>query len=391
MLRRDTRRTAAIMSCDVPAAKDQRLGHMGRIGIPLRPDPLALCVMQHRSFTRAVASMAMTATRGSTSADREPWEILHENWRDDDDAGRILKAASSPLTTSGFAAIQSTKVLPQLAPDCASSKLLAMGAQFDLTGISSFKLPWIGYTGRPATSMFVPGGQPAPVPNLVTSAAILGPVNKVMILAGVSGELQSGSAETAERVIAEALAISVEQSQDAKLFSTDAAVAGTSPAGLFNGLTPLTSVGTAGGGAASVADDLGLLAGTISHHGIGIDDLIFVTTAAIATKIRTLAGPFFQDVVLSSAAIPDGEIIAIVPQGLATGYSGEGQIDTSIAATLHFEGATPLPIDTVGSPNIVAAPTHSAFQEYLILVKIRGRMAWAMQPNAVCYMTGVAW
>jgi hypothetical protein len=192
-------------------------------------------------------------------------------------------------------------------------------------------------------------------------------------------------------VIGEALAISVEQAQDAALFSANAAVVGTSPAGLLNGLTPLTSTGSAGGGAAAVATDLGALAATISHHGVNIDDLIFVTTAAIATKIRTLAGPFFQDVVLSSAAIPDGEIIAIVPQGLATGYSGEVQIETSIAATLHFESATPLPIASVGTPNTIAAPVHSAFQENLILVKIRGRMAWAVQPNAVAFMTGVAW
>jgi hypothetical protein len=94
---------------------------------------------------------------------------------------------------------------------------------------------------------------------------------------------------------------------------------------------------------------------------------------------------------MSSAAIPDGEIIAIVPQGLATGYAGEVQVETSIAAALHFESATPLPIGTVGTPNVVAAPVHSAFQEYLILVKVRGRMAWAVQPNAVAYMTGVAW
>jgi hypothetical protein len=361
------------------------------MGIPLRPDPTALARMQHRSFTRAVASMVMTARRGSTSADREPWEIVHENWRDDDDAGRILKAAQSPLTTSGFAAIQSTRVLPQLAPDCASSKLLAMGNQFDLTGISSFKLPFIGYTGRPASPMFVAEGQPAPVPNLATSAAILGPVNKVFIIAGVSGELQSGSAETAERVISEALAISVEQAQDAKLFSADAAVAGTSPAGLLNGLTPLTPVGTATGGAAAVAADLGLLAETISHHGIGTDDLIFITTAKIATQIRSLVGPYFQDDVLSSAAIPDGEIIAVIPRAIATGYAGEVQIETSVAATLHFESATPLPIGSVGSPNTVAAPTHSGWQENLVLVKLRGRMTWAVQQNAVCYMTGIQW
>src|SRR5262245_36068860 len=361
------------------------------MGVPLRPDPTALAAMHRRSFTRAAAAMAMTATRGRTSADRQPQEILHENWRDDDDAGRILKAASSPLTTSGFAAIQSTRVLPQLAPDCASSKLLAMGNQFDLTGISSVKLPYIGYTGRPASPMFVAEGQPAPVPNLATSAAILGPVNKVLVIAGVSGELQSGSGETAERVISEALAISVEQSQDAKLFSADAGVAGVSPPGLLNGLTPLTSVGTATGGAASDAADLALLASTISRHGISTDSLIYITTAAIATKIRTLAGPFFADVVMSSAAIPDGEIIAVIPEALGVGYAGEVQVETSVGATLHFESATPLPIASVGTPPTIAAPVHSGWQEYLVLVKLRGRMTWCAQPNGVCYMTEVQW
>jgi hypothetical protein len=358
--------------------------------IPLRPDPFAWREKERRSFNRAVAALAM-ATKGSTGQRAPAAEVLRDNWAEDSDAGRILRAASSPLQTSGFAQIQSTKVLPQLAPDAASSKLLAKGRQFNLDGINSFKLPWIGYSGRPSNPMFVAEGQPAPAPQLATSAAILGPVCKVMILAGVSGELQSGSAETAERAIAEALSISVEQAQDAKLFSTDAAVAGTSPAGILNGLSPLTSTGAATGGAAAVATDLGALAKTISSHGIGIDDLIFITTAAIATKIRTLAGPFFQDVVLSSAAIPDGEIIAIIPQGLATGYAGEVQIETSIVAPLHFESTTPLPIGTVGTPNVVAAPVRSAFQEYLVLVKLRGRMAWTVQPNAVCFMTGVAW
>jgi hypothetical protein len=174
------------------------------MGIPLRPDPTALRTMQRRSFNRAVAAMAMTARRGTTSSGTQPEEVLRANWADDDAAGRILKAASSPLTTSGFEAIQSTRVLPQIAPDCASSKLLAMGAQIDLAGINSVRLPYIGYTGRPAAPMFVAEAAPAPVPNLSTSGAILGPTCKVLILAGISGELQSASAETAERVIAEA-------------------------------------------------------------------------------------------------------------------------------------------------------------------------------------------
>jgi hypothetical protein len=153
-----------------------------RMGIPLRADPLALRAMQRRSFNRAVAAMAMTTRRGTTSSGTQPEEVLRANWADDDAAGRILKAASSPLTTSGFAAIQSTQVLPQIAPDCASSKLLALGAQIDLAGINSARLPYIGYTGRPAAPMFVAEAAPAPVPNLSTSGAILGPTCKVLIL-----------------------------------------------------------------------------------------------------------------------------------------------------------------------------------------------------------------
>jgi hypothetical protein len=73
---------------------------------------------------------------------------------------------------------------------------------------------------------------------------------------------------------------------------------------------------------------------------------------------------------MSSAAIPDGEIIAVVPQAMATGYAGEVQIETSIAAALHFESAAPLPIASVGTPNTVAAPVHSGWQEFLVLVKL---------------------
>src|SRR5262245_1990295 len=88
-----------------------------RMGIPLRPDPLALAAMQRRSFHRAVAAMAIGTSRGRTSTGPRPAEVLKTYWADDDAAGQILKAASSPLTTSGFGAIQSTRVLPQLSPD----------------------------------------------------------------------------------------------------------------------------------------------------------------------------------------------------------------------------------------------------------------------------------
>src|SRR5215467_3863192 len=140
-----------------------------RIGIPLRPDPLALARMERRSFHRAAAAMAMTAQRGRTSVGPRADEVLRDNWHDDDAARQILKAASSPLTTSNFAAIQSTKFVEMLAPDCAAAKLLDLGYKFDLSGINSIKLPYIGGGGRPAKPAFIAEGQPVPAPNLATT------------------------------------------------------------------------------------------------------------------------------------------------------------------------------------------------------------------------------
>jgi hypothetical protein len=355
------------------------------MGIPLRPDALALAAMQRRSFNRAAAAL-VKAHRSSVKAQ----SILSQNWRDDSDAEVIVKAASSPLstTTGGFPQIASTRVLPMLAPDSASAKLLAMGANLDLTGIATIKVPFIGGSGRPASPPFISEGAPIPIANLSTNAATLGPTCKIAIGAAVSMELQEASAETAVSVIGQALAISAAQATDSALFSSAAATA-IAPAGILHGIVPIASSGATG--MAGVADDLALLADAISQHGIAVDDLIIVTTASLGTKIRVLAGPHFADAVLTSAYIPAGTVIGVIPQGLATGYSGVAEIETSMAATVHMEDTTPLAIGTPGSPPAVAAPTLSAFQSGLIVIKVRGRCAWCVQPGAVAVVTGADW
>jgi hypothetical protein len=218
--------------------------------------------------------MAMTTSRGRTSQGPRAEEVLRDNWGDDDAARQILKAASSPLTTSNFAAIQSTKFVEMLAPDCAAAKLLGLGYKFDLTGINSIKLPFIGGGGRPAKPAFIAEGQPAPVPNLATSGAILGPTCKVLIQSAITGELQSASAETAEGIVGQALGISTAQSLDTALFSANPAVAGVSPAGILNGVTGVPSTG--GTGPIGCADDVGALAKAIGNNGISIDDMVIV-------------------------------------------------------------------------------------------------------------------
>jgi hypothetical protein len=263
-----------------------------------------------------------------------------------------------------------------------------MGANLDLTGIATIRIPHIGGAGRPTQPAFIAESTPIPIADLSTNAATLGPTCKIAIGAAVSMELQSASADTAASVIAQALAISTEQATDAALFSANAATA-IAPAGILHGITAIPSAGRTG--VAGVADDLALLAQAISNSGIAIDDLIIVTTASLGTKIRVLAGPHFADAVLTSAYIPAGTVIGVIPQGLSAGYAGIAEIETSTAATVHMEDTAPLAIGTPGSPPTVAAPTLSAWQSGLIVIKVRGRCAWCVQPGAVAVVTGAAW
>jgi hypothetical protein len=310
-------------------------------------------------------------------------EVLKANWGDDSDAKLILRTASNPATTSDYAAVQSTKFLEMLAPDCAAAKVLNLGAKLSLDGLNSIKLPYIGGAGRPAKPLFIAEGAPAPVANLSSSLAILGPCCKVLVQAAVTGELQSASAGTAEAIVGQALAISTAQSLDTALFSSNAAVPGVSPAGILHGITAIPSASGPGPGAPGCAADLAAIAEAIGLAGVSIDDLVFIMTPSLATKARIFAGPHFDDKIFSSSYLPDGTVIGLIPGGIASGYQGQVDVETSLAAVVHMEDASPQAIGTPGSPNVVAAPTASAWQAYLIVVKVRARMAWAVQPACV--------
>ena len=233
---------------------------------------------------------------------------------------------------------------------------------------------------------FVSEGSPGSVVDLTISATVLGPTNKLLIFSALTREMAQASAENAETIIGDALAVSAAQSLDAALFSANAATP-SAPAGLLHGLAPIASAATTG--AAGVADDLGSLAGAIGAAGINPDDMVIITTPSLAVKIRVLSSPKFTNTVLSSSSLAAGTVIAIVPQGLATGYDGSVTVEASTEATVHFEATTPLPI--VDDAGVMAAPVLNAFQTDMTILKIRGDVAWVTHPGAIAEVTGAAW
>jgi hypothetical protein len=348
--------------------------------IPLRPDRDAMSRSERRSLIRACVALALGAKQGV-----HPRDVV-KVWNDDR-AEMILRAASNPATTTGNAALglQTTRVLPMLAPASASARVLAMANALDLSGLQSIRLPFIGLAGRPPVP-FVLEGDPGSVVDLTVSATVLGPTKKLLILSALTREMSDASAGNAEVIIGDALALSAEQSLDAALFS-NAAATPSAPAGLLFGLTPITAA--TGGGAMALAADLAALAGAIGGAGINPDDMVIITTPALATKVRVLASPKFTNTVFSSSSLAAGVVIAIVPRGLATGYDGGVTVEASREAVVNFESTTPLPI--VDGAGVVAKPVYSAFQSDMTILKIRGNVAWAVQPGAIAEVTGAAW
>ena len=232
--------------------------------IPLRPDRAALAFEQRRSFHRALACIAL-AGRERTSPDR----LVRAIWPQDVDAVGITRAATSPTSTDDFPAVNSSAVMPLAAPSAAATKLFSRAVSIDLAGLSTVSLIHPDVVPLPA---FVGEGQPAPVAMLHFDGTPLGPAKKMLLLTGLSGELEAASPEAASVIIGRALDQSASKALDAAVFSNVAADA-VRPAGLLNGVTPLAAT-PGGAAAAAMQADLSALAAALAAAGFGDEPIL---------------------------------------------------------------------------------------------------------------------
>jgi hypothetical protein len=108
-------------------------------------------------------------------------------------------------------------------------------------------------------------------------------------------------------------------------------------------------------------------------------------------KLRLLSSVKFDVPILSSSSIAAGTVIMLTPRGFVTGYDGSVAIEITDQPAIHFEDTTPTDISVAGSPPTVAYPVRSLFQDDMFAIKIRCRVAWAVHPGAIAYVTGATW
>jgi hypothetical protein len=218
----------------------------------------------------------------------------------------------------------------------------------------------------------------------VLDTATVGPPCKLAIIAVLSREMVAHA--NGQQNIATLLREDAVASLDATAFSTAAAVAGVSPAGLLNGVTPITA--TTGGDTAAMQKDVDKLCGVIADAGGGSRVVIAATRQAWALEHHWPNDN--PPTIWESAALSAGTVVAVCPDAFVSSM-GEPRIEAGIETALHMEGASPAPLAT-GTGPVVASPIYSAFQMDLVVVRCILEIAYTMRADGmIAYLTGATW
>jgi HK97 family phage major capsid protein len=259
---------------------------------------------------------------------------------------------------------------------------------------------------------FVGEGQPIPVRRGSFGSISLTP-HKMGVISDFTREMAAHSTPAIEGLIREGI---IEDTADAIDTALLDAVAGDAirPAGLLNGVTPIT--GTAGGGiAAMTADISAILAPFITAN--ASDRLVFLINPSAVFKLQwasTAVGVYpFRDQVsagniggipfIQSTNIPATQLILVRYADFASAAADTPEFDVSDVATLHEDDgayptdqamrtgtATVLPI--VDGAGAVAKPTRSLWQTASIGIRMLLDMDWAMRrASMVQTVTGITW
>ena len=351
---------------------------------PFLPSDLRADRARSSPLIRAALAVALSdpMTGGAQS-------VVRQRWDNDAAALEILaRSASAPAntTTSTWAgALAHTAVAEFIASltESATAKLIAAAQRVSLDGVQSTTFP--RRQGAPSGAIpWVGEGGAIPVKQYALEGVTVGPARKLASIAALTSEVARST--NAETVIGTLLREDVTASLDASVFS-DAAASSTRPAGILNGVAPLTA--TSGGGESAMNADMSKLA---SAAALGGSDVVYVAHPSMAAVAKLQLGTNRAPTIWPASALPVGTIIAVAPAAFVSAFGPDPRLDRATDATLHFEDANPLAIGTAGSPNTVAAPTRSAFQSDLIGVRMILDAAWAMRSaNAVAWIEDASW
>ena len=338
-----------------------------------------------RDQPRDVLFRAAAAACRGYALQRDPEELT----KDDAAANLVLRAAKNPalLGTGGWAnqlaATAVDDMLVGLAGPSAAAELRRLGLRVDFGNRATTTVPARVVLPTDCGG-FVIEGDPIPVKVLTLAAgATLAPTPLAVIVV-----FSDVLAETSnfERVITQMLSEAVRLKLDAEMFSTTAGSA-SRPAGLLNGVTPLTATAA---GSECMEKDIAQLVAALNTAGGGASP-VFICSPAQAATLKLRASVKFDYPILASGALANGTIVAVEAGSFVSAFDPVPQLDVSNTTALHLEDTSPAPLATGTGPT-VATPIRSLYQTVCSALKLIMPCSWGMRATShVQVINSVNW
>ena len=298
-----------------------------------------------------------------------------------------FKAAVNPATTTvatwaaELAQTVTVDIADRLLPESVFVQLRGRGTEYTIAGGSIIRAPTWSPT---ATGKFIDQGAPIPVSKFTFGSLSLGPKKAANIVV-VSDEMVSGSPVDVEATLRTILSESIGLMIDAVLLGSGAATT-AAPAGLLNGVTPITA-SAATPAASAMAADLKALIGAIAPalRPVLIMDPVQAASLGLLAPISSLT-------VLVAPTVTAGTVIAVDAAAFASAM-GVPAFRASANATLHEEDTTPLALGTgAQGSGVLAVPMRSTFQTDATALRTIIPCDWTLRrTGAVAVVNGATW
>jgi HK97 family phage prohead protease len=318
------------------------------------------------------------------------------------------KAASAPAmtTVTGWAAelVQQiyADMMPTLAPKTIYPRLATYGLSLSFGRAGKIIIPTRSLTPSIAGS-FVGEGLPIPVRQGAFTSQTLVP-KKLAVITVWTRELDEHSLPAIEGILRDAIQTDTGISIDTVLIDSNPATA-IRPAGILNGVTPLTP--TAGGGFNALIGDIKQVSGALLLVTKGnLRNPVWVMNPQQVNSIALTANglgvfPFKDEVgagrlygwpIIDSGTVPLGTVVAMDAADFVA-VGGEGpRFELSDQATLHLEDTAPADIVGGASGPVAAFPVKSMWQTDSIAMRLILPMNWTIRrPGVVSAVAGVTW
>lgn len=298
----------------------------------------------------------------------------------DADTAFLTRAATTPGTLGTHPALAQTAVadfVTGLAPSSAGASLIASGLIVEPSSYGSVVVP--GITAHPALA-FVADASAIPYAGFSFAGGTLSPHKLAGVVAYTRALSKHSQFEDAVRLtLGEAVGLSI----DAALFSS-AAASVSAPAGLLNGVTPITA--EAGGMDDAMLADLTALGGAVAP--VAGEQITFVASPRQAVKIALRGPQPFPYELRSSAALADGTVVAVATRLLATMFDPTPEFMVSTEGLIHMSD-TPLPIVASG---VTADPVRGLYQTDCVAIRVILKASWVKRAaGGVAVINGASW